>query len=235
MLFKNLFTITDLTNAWNPISGCTTRTMKRVAKTTKTTKCNVDDENEKENDKDTEWQHALECYSQSILHGTCLRWSYCTVEQSCALTGTSKTAMQAHESLTHVEVQSMGLKLYRKRMAKRHPAEARIALSILGFQGESRRQEFFGNKSSLSVYTNVFSIRPRTDRKNASTIRWHNRTLRFDSRTNTSTNETSRNQIRKIGQKGNGFFKTIWLLQNLMPSKVANLWLQSFAPQKSRS
>lgn len=163
MLFKNLFTITDLTNAWNPISGCTTRTMKRVAKTTKTTKCNVDDENEKENDKDTEWQHALECYSQSILHGTCLRWSYCTAEQSCALTGTSKTAMQAHQSLTHVEVQSMGLKLYRKRMAKRHPAEARIALSILGFQGESRRQEFFGNKSSLSVYTNVFSIRPRTD------------------------------------------------------------------------
>ena len=60
--------------------------------------------------------------------------------------------MQAHQSLTHVEVQSMGLKLYRKRMAKRHPAEARIALSILGFQGESRRQEFFGNKSSLSVY-----------------------------------------------------------------------------------
>lgn len=167
---------------------------------------------------------------QSILHGICLRWSYCTAERSCALTGTSKTAMQAHQSSTHVEVQSMALKLYRKRMAKRHPAEARIVLFILGFQGESRRQEFLGNKSSPSLYTNLFSIPPRTDeyqsahdnrRKNAPTIRWHNGTLRFDSRTNTSTNERSRNQIRKIGQKGNGCFKSIWLLQNRMPSKVA--------------
>lgn len=158
MLFKNLFTITENQSDIQPHKRLSSNLWmhdpdhEEGRKNDKNDKSNVDDENEKENDKDTEWQHALECYSQSILHGTCLRWSYCTAEQSCALTGTSKTAMQAHQSLTHVEVQSMGLKLYRKRMAKRHPAEARIALSILGFQGESRRQEFLGNKSSLSVY-----------------------------------------------------------------------------------
>ena len=79
-----------------------------------------------------------------------------------------------------------------------------IPLKPVGFQGESRRQERLYKRvlyiyrqelTSISQLTTKYTV----EEKNAPTIRWQNGTLRFHSRTNTSTNERSRNQIRKIG------------------------------------
>lgn len=143
------------------MSGWTTRTMKRVVKTTKTTRAS----------------RLGMTFNPFCAESVCDDPTALPNEVVLSL---AQAKLRCKHTNHQVEVQSMALKLYRKRMAKRHPAEARIVLFILGFQGESRRQEFLGNKSSPSLYTNLFSIPPRTDeyqsahdnrRKNAPTIR----------------------------------------------------------------